>query len=227
MSHIPTFMMCNQLERVKIYFVNLSDQFSIGNLKIASNGIQSSHLCFDDINKNNKLEFDSNEFAYLKKCDFKYKENLDEHNDSSNDMSSKFQKSISESNDFIYSLDDVVINPNEHYEIDMWIRAPETQGEFKFYFMFFYEDNSNPPTTPKSSSHGFKFVYKFINYLMKERKLIFIFSRYRILRYEFSIFTSSSLNAVNTNIICSQTNSNHLLNLEIANKNNQVIFGLA
>jgi len=44
-------MLCDQVERFRLYFINKSDEMSIGNIKIASNGMKSSWVCFSQTDK--------------------------------------------------------------------------------------------------------------------------------------------------------------------------------
>ena len=51
---------------------------------------------------------------------------------------------------------------------------------------------------------------------------VFLFDRYRVIRYEFSLKTINSISVLNTNTINSQVNSNLLVNLELSNQQHQV-----
>lgn len=147
MDSLPKTMICNQFERVRIYFSNLSNENPIGNIKIASNEIQSCRLHFNDSNKKERNErlqqedslynFDKNVYEFKKE-----KMNQDQQQQSfqSNVNNSSNESSGQKINNNIYSLDSLILNPNEHYVLDMWIRAPESEGVFKFCLMFFYED---------------------------------------------------------------------------------------
>lgn len=51
MSKQVDSMLCDQVERFRLYFINKSDEMSIGNIKIASNAMTSSLVCFSQIDK--------------------------------------------------------------------------------------------------------------------------------------------------------------------------------
>ncbi len=141
MDNLPKTMMCNQLEKVRIYFINKSDEMSIGNIKIASNASAMSRLCFVKSNENSNFLLNNH---IVNRSEFRFREDdimANEMNDS-NQMK-QAQISQNDLSDSIYSLEDIVIKPNEHYELDMWILGSDTEGEHKFHFMFFYEDLSN------------------------------------------------------------------------------------
>ncbi len=73
MDHVPKTMLCNQLERVRICFRNIGEELPIGNLKIASNGISSSRLCFSNSEKIvEKKALQLNKEASLSNSEFKY-----------------------------------------------------------------------------------------------------------------------------------------------------------
>ena len=155
-DHLPDSMICNQFERVKLCFVNLSDEMPVGNIKIASNGLSNARLCFYDGNKAKETKTEGS-MIVLKKDEFKFKELtsfLQQQAENLADLDKFNAASTAKTYDysFIYSLDGVVVKPNERYEIEMWIRAPESEGDHKFYFMFFYEDFSSYNTI--SQTHG-------------------------------------------------------------------------
>jgi len=171
MDSLPKTMICNQFERVRIYFINLSNEFPIGNIKIASNELQTCRLYFSDTNKiGDELKIDQDSLFTFEKSSFEFKKEIlnqeqQQHqpfqaNTNSNDFSSQGY------NNNIYSLDNVILKPNEHYALDMWIRAPDIEGDYKFYFMFFYEDfNANighqphakpSPKRNSASAHSLK-----------------------------------------------------------------------
>ena len=136
MKKLPTRIYCDQFERVRVYFLNISSQGSIGNIRIASNGIASSKICFRQVNQNkNKLQL--NKLESMKKSEFKFKE-LD--NEKTFKQQFTNNSEIQSSSDLVFSLDEVCIGPNGLYELDMWIRGPCEPGEHKFYFMFFYQE---------------------------------------------------------------------------------------
>lgn len=213
MDKLPEKMLCNQLELVRLYFINNSNTIPVGNIRIASNGISQSNICFDDPNKQVKTSLSPNELNTRPISD--YKTNLKPKNDfeskkaeplkfsfththkSEESYSAPNANSLNDGNDLIYSLDNVVIAPNEHYTIDMWIKAPETKGTHPIYFMFFYEDSNNIklPIKKARSNNDLK---------------------YRTIKYELALNIEQSLTSTNTNIINSQIDSNLILNLEIA-----------
>jgi hypothetical protein len=51
MNKLPGPMLCDQVERFRVYFINKSDEMSIGNIKIASNAMKSSLVYFSHIDK--------------------------------------------------------------------------------------------------------------------------------------------------------------------------------
>ncbi len=51
MSKQADSMLCDQVQRFRLYFINKSDEMSIGNVKIASNAMTSSLVCFSQIDK--------------------------------------------------------------------------------------------------------------------------------------------------------------------------------
>jgi hypothetical protein len=64
--------------------------------------------------------------------------------------------SVANKAEFVYSLDEnVTIEPNGYRVIDMWLKAPETEGEHKFYFMFFYQER-----LPATSEHHDEAAHK-------------------------------------------------------------------
>ena len=139
MDNLPKSMICNQLERVKIYFINMSDEFPIGNIKIASNEIQTSRIFFHNSNNSeDNCGIDQDlMFDFEKKYfEFKKQSSQEKYQQNTNTNEASNQGSI------IHSLGNVVLKPNEKYELDMWIRAPDVEGDKKLYFMFFYEDFS-------------------------------------------------------------------------------------
>ncbi len=142
MDNLPKTMICNQLEKVRIYFINKSDEMSIGNIKIASNASTMSRLCFVKPNdKNNSFILNNH---VMNRNEFKFREDdilANQINDAN--QSKQAQVTSNDLNESIYSLEDVIIKPNCHYELDMWILGSDSEGEQKFHFMFFYEDLSN------------------------------------------------------------------------------------
>ena len=220
MDKMPEKMLCNQLERVKLYFINKSDTIPVGNIRIASNGISQSNICFNDSNKRVESSLKPNELNTRLTSD--YKTNLKPNNglDSLKSEPLKFKfththkseesystpntNNLNDSNELVYSLDDVVIQPNEHYSIDMWIRAPEKEGNHILYFMFFYEDANNIKKTPVKKP-------------MSSNSL-----KYRIIRYELPLKIEQSLTNSNMSIINSQIDSNLIVNLEVANHQHSV-----
>ena len=131
MDRLPTKMYCDQIDKVKLYFINLNnDNKKIGNIKIASNGISMSRICFCETESKLKL-LKLNELETLNKSDFKFKET---------DSTANYRQLSLAEIDLTYSLDDVLIDSNEQYELDMWIRGPSQPGEHKFYFMFYYPE---------------------------------------------------------------------------------------
>ena len=162
MDSVPETMLCNQLERVGVYFINLCDEVPIGNIRIASNGIGMSRVCFRPTTPlDNKRVLKLDEIESIESSEFKFKKAATEsnaanvndsfrnepiklnyshkhHNDS--DTNSNNANSLASDMQNIYSLENVVVEPKSGYQLDMWIRAPETDGEHKFYFMVFYED---------------------------------------------------------------------------------------
>lgn len=219
MDKIPSDLLCNQLEKVRVYFINPSENIPIGNIRIASNGIANSTLCFNDTNKKSVSSLVMDQLTILPNADFKFKEQTSScdssslsgneplkfnfthvhHADESFSMANT-SSHLAESHENVYSLDNVVIKPQEHYQIDLWIRAPDTEGKHKFYFMFFYEDARNEASPSKLN-------IAYANSL-----------RYRIIRYELEINTRRSLSLREpVSIINSQTNSNLILNFELIN----------
>lgn len=148
LDHLPARMQCDQLEKIRVYFVNLSTQKQIGNVKIASNGIASSRICFRQANIS-ETQLELNQMKQLNKSEFKFKE-TDAIADKQS-MPGSLKTSID--TELVYSLGDVVINPNDVYQLDMWIRGPSQPGEHKFYFMFFYQEVGD---SAASSSNSFK-----------------------------------------------------------------------
>lgn len=144
MDHLPTKLLCNQLERVRIYLVNTSSEMPIGNIKIASNGLVSSRISF---NQQTLAGHSHERMQFLNKHEFKHKEDVEADEAAKQDVHThKFNKQPNEANNsMLHSLDDVIIGPNGHYVLDMWLRAPDVEGEHKFYFMFFYQDYSLSP----------------------------------------------------------------------------------
>lgn len=162
MDHLPTKMYCDQFERVRIYFVNLSNDKPIGNLKIASNGIATSKICFRELNKReHKLKL--NQLERLNKNEFKYKDTELANAEKLNKQPFVTNSELVPNTDMIYSLDNVTINPNGVYELDMWIRGPNQPGDHKFYFMFFYQEVGVQEVVNSSST--FKYLKLLVNYL--------------------------------------------------------------
>ena len=146
MKTLPTRMYCDQLERVRVYFLNLSSKCSISNIRIASNGIASSKICFRQVDKNeNKLQL--NKLEWLNKNEFKFKES---DNEKTFKQPYTNNAEIQSSSDLVFSLDEVCIGPNGLYELDMWVRGPCQPGEHKFYFMFFYQEMGQLPNSGNS-----------------------------------------------------------------------------
>lgn len=146
---MPTNLACNQLERVKLYLINTSTESRIGSLKISSNGLTSSEICFAV--PNNKPALDSGSLKNAKliksvnKNEFKFKEStLGSQTDDEASNNNKFAAKAPLETEFLYSLDGVTIEPNGCHELDMWIKAPEAEGEHKFCFMFFYQEILSP-----------------------------------------------------------------------------------
>jgi len=222
MDSVPETMLCNQLERIGVYFINLCDEVPIGNIRIASNGIGMSRVCFSpatllDNERVLKLdEIESSEFKFKKaaaaepnaanvnnsfrnepiKLNYSHKHHNDSDiNSNANSLASGMQN--------VYSLENVVVEPKGCYQLDMWIRAPETDGEHKFYFMVFYED-----------------------YIPDKKINLVTHLKYRTIRYELTINTQKSISNTNLNIINSQVDSNLLLNFELSNLHQQLTFDL-
>jgi hypothetical protein len=155
MNKLPTKMYCDQFVKVKLYFINLNNNNkSIGNIKIASNGIAMSRIYFCETNKKTNKLLKLNELKAINKTEFnKFKETTT--------TDYKPVSSLAEI-DLIHSLDDVKIESNQHYELDMWIRGPSQPGEHKFYFMFYYQevgDNINTLNTIKYSIFFLFFLF--------------------------------------------------------------------
>lgn len=194
-------MICNQLEKVKIFFINPS-HVPIGNVKIASNGISSSHIIFDRESANSSI---SSRIAYSK-SEFKFNDDLVPNDNKNEPMTPKPPI------DFIYSLDEQLIEPNGGVcELDMWIRAPEIEDEHTFYLMFAYEDMSESNQQTRNNKS-----------LSSHNNL-----RYRVIRYAFKIKTTPSISSTNNvTIVESQKNSSLLINLEVSNKQDMHSFEL-
>jgi hypothetical protein len=221
MDHLPQTMISNQFEKVKIIFINQSNESSIGNIQIASNALQNNQISFDvssaSFSSNNNMsdiKIPKNKFKFMEDT-FQNSSNEDHHQQQQQQQQQNLNKQPKKF-DFIYSLDNgVIIKPNECYELDMWIRAPEIQGEHKFYFMFFYQDitqngetnsqNKVRSSSISGSSHGLK---------------------YRVIRNEFVINTVPSIFVFNSKIFNSQNNMNVFVNLDIANKQTYTQFEL-
>ncbi len=225
MDKLPNNLLCNQLERIRVYFINPSDNIPIGNIRIASNGVANSTLCFHDPNKNSENPLEIDELTILSSAEFKFKELSSSVPGSFSNEPLKFNfthvhraeesfsmvnpttNHLTEGHENVFSLENVVIKPKEHYQIDLWIRAPETEGAHKLNFMFFYEDARNEASPSKLST-------AYANSL-----------RYRIIRYELAINTRQSLSLREpVSIINSQTNSSLILNFELSSHQPAVSF---
>lgn len=205
--------------------MNTSSEFPIGNIKIASNGFATSDICFAH-QSNSKHPSSTHEqlklIKSLDKREFKFKESIvtnhmsasiDEMFNTAEQQKASQVKHAAEA-DFIYELEGVQIEQNGSYSIDMWIKAPEYEGEHKFYFMFFYQEclsieetgaiNTQPQTIAKrklSTSQNLK---------------------YRTIRYEFDLRTIPSVASSSSSLIPSAIDSSVLVNLELVNRHFQV-----
>ena len=166
LSDMPETMNCGQLQRIKVFMVNKSDSIPVGNIRIASNGISSGNFCFATTNVQKDLDNDL--LGTIKKTELKSKEisNSEPEEESSHDPNKlSFQHRQNQATNpsldkeidsgFIFNLDGVTIGPSDHYELDLWIKAPDIDGEHAFYLMFFYDDASNLKSDSKSHKGSF------------------------------------------------------------------------
>ena len=224
LSHLPSTMICNQLEKVRLHFINVNSDLIIGNIKIAASGLSSSRISFHDTNSKqiHSLFDKKTSICTLNKSEFKYLEDIQSAAAAMNNSDQQqHHNQRNNENDFVYSLDGVVIPASSHYELDMWIRAPEHEGDHMFYFMFFYEDFTA------------KLVNQTANLDMpiggRMRKASLPSShnlKYRTLRYEFSLRTNSAMNVSNTSVVTSQSSCNMFCNLELTNRQESIGFEL-
>lgn len=141
----------------------MSSENSIGNIKIASNGLSSSEICFTEAHSNRDIvnntpahvdtEPQAKRIKRTCKTEFKYNDEAnsshlsDEYSNATDQqqlLANKFSPSKVIDADFLYTLEGVVIEPNGCHVLDMWLKAPESEGEHKFYFMFFYQEQLIP-----------------------------------------------------------------------------------
>lgn len=166
-------MICGQLEKVRLTFVNLNDQASISNLRIASNRLKSNHLCFHETDKStiNNNPYDNTWFEKEYSCLSREEVAASQMNNAGDEAAQADQlPSVAETminkmsgnkkigrSDLVYSIDNVTIKPADHYSIDMWIKAPEAEGEHKFYLMFFYEEyNPDKPANKHAANKNMR-----------------------------------------------------------------------
>lgn len=224
MDSVPDTMYCEQLKRIRIYFINTSDTIPIGNLRIASNGLTTSKLCFNHPNKqttkSNALftsDFKSKDFQTTDQTNNSRSEPLKFNFTQLHHSDESYANSQQQNTDSqcVYSLDNVVIAPQGHYELDMWIRAPETVGEHHFYFMFFYEDatETRAASGEREASPGTRRNLLPVNGL-----------RYRVVPYELAVRTVQAVTNTALNVINSEVDSSLILNFEISN-NSQLVSG--
>ncbi len=215
MSSIPEQIYCEQLEPIKIYFINQSSTVPVGNIRIATNGLLTSKICFNDPNRRSANSFDNFKFTNKQSINDsdplstvasanRANEPLKFHFTHTHRSEELMANPINTNTDaqLIYSLEGVVVQPGESYEIDMWIRGPESEGEHSFFFMFFYEDASKMT----EDSPGLKRNLAAVSGL-----------RYRLVPYEMSIRTVKSVTCTKCNVFNSQIDSSLILNLELTN----------
>ena len=78
----------------------------------------------------------------------------------------------------------------------MWMRAPDIEGDHRFYFMFFYENAG-------------------IN--LDGAAAVGVLKYYRVSSFEMSIRTRQSVNCTRISIVNSQVDASLILNLELCN----------
>lgn len=158
-DHLPGTLACNQLERVRVYLVNTSAEFPIGNIKIASNGLASTHICFSRTDATTNSSTGS--IDAMSKREFKYLETLTANTSSAGladeglnhgEQHRANQARLAADAEYVCDFDGVTLEPNGCHAIDMWIKAPESEGEHKFYFMFFYQESFATPPTDDTAS---------------------------------------------------------------------------
>ncbi len=214
MSNIPEQIYCEQLQPVKVYFINQSSTVPVGNIRIASNGLLTNKICFYDSKRQSSvssfdklIKYSSHHSNLLplkannEQLKFHFK-----HTHRSEELMANPVNTNTDSQ-LIYSLDGVIVQPGEHYELDMWIRGPDTEEEHKFYFMFFYEDASKMSEGSPS---------------MKKNLTSVSGLQYRVVPYEISVRTIKSVTCTKCNVFNSQIDTNLIMNLELSNHKQMV-----
>jgi trafficking protein particle complex subunit 8 len=205
MDHLPTSMLCNQIDRIKVYLVNLSDEFVINNLKIATT--QMSQIYFRKVSTKDESKVTT---ACLNKLDLSPENN----NTANNSRANKIQQIKEKDAQFVFSYDDGgPIGTGGVIELEMWLKASDIADiNQNFNLLFFYTTTTTTSTTATTETSN------------NESDLL----KYRLVRHRFSIKTTRCLTINNCNIIETQTNdANILFNLEINNSSlNQFNFDL-
>jgi hypothetical protein len=238
MDRLPTEMICGQIERIKLFIINTSNQMSIGNLRIVSHSIEQSNLWFSE-SKSSKIMLQNDRMSSFSKSEFKLADATSNESGAENKSgytvfsythshSAALDKAsrqpppsslLDQANELIYNLEGVTLKPNEHYELDMFIRAPESNNntEHKFRLLFFYDEASSVISNQKTISHAH--VYSSNKRNSSSTNTL----KYRIIRCEFSIKTLKCLNMFGV-IRTTDSNSsrNMLINSQIANQSSIV-----
>jgi hypothetical protein len=238
MDRLPTEMISGQIERIRLFMINTSNQMYIGNMRIASYSIEQSNLWFYETKSSIKSfnTMQSKQMSCFSKSEFKLADPISIENGTESKSGytvfsyshshsaalDKAGKSINPSNvsdqisQLVYSLEGVVLKPGEHYELDMYIRGPESNNnnnEHTFRLLFFYDEafpnGPNPKTNAQTNSHSGS----------KRNSISANVFKYRIIRCEFLIKTLKCLNMLGTlKAADSNTSSSMLINTQVANQ---------